>query len=175
MRNIFRKANSQLKMKRGRDIKDNKSFISRLTKGDVLLNGVDDLVTDITEMLNAVFASIFIKFYQGSVFSERVQGGNLPTVDKVWVKNSFRQLVPYKPMTPDGVHLMVVKVFVRLITDPRSQGNWGRLQVPGERHMLHPSLKQSWKSREKLVIFSSGPWKTMQQVPLKLILAWKRS
>lgn len=64
-------------------------------------------------------------------------------------------------MIPDGVHLMGVKIFAKLITDPRSQGNWGRLQVPGERHILHPSLKQSSKSREKLVIFSSGPWKTV--------------
>lgn len=60
-------------MKLGREIKDNKSFICRLTKGNVLLlNGVGDLVRDMTKMLNALFSSAFIKFYQGSVFSERV-------------------------------------------------------------------------------------------------------
>lgn len=69
-------------MKLGRDIKDNKSFISRLTMGDVLLK-VDVIVTDTTEMFNALFASVFIKFYQGFLFSERVQGGHLPRVAKV--------------------------------------------------------------------------------------------
>lgn len=145
-------------MKLVRDIKDNKSFIFMLTKGNVLLlNGADDSVTDITEMLNALFASVFIKFFQGSVFSERIQGGHLPTVDKVCVENSLRQLVPYNPIIPDGVHLMGVKVFARLITNPGSQGNWGRLRVPEERHVLCPSLKQSSKSREKLVIFFFWP------------------
>lgn len=71
-------------MKLGGDIKDNKSFTFMLTKGNILLlKGVDDLVPDITEMLNALFTSIFIKFFHGSVFSERVQGGYLPTVGKV--------------------------------------------------------------------------------------------
>lgn len=51
--------------------------------GDVLLNGVDVIVTDTTEMFNALFASVFIKFYQGFLFSERVQGGHLPRVAKV--------------------------------------------------------------------------------------------
>lgn len=60
-------------MKLGRDIKDNKSFISRLTEGNVLLlNRVDDLVTYMTEMFNSLFASVFTKVYQGSLFSERV-------------------------------------------------------------------------------------------------------
>lgn len=71
-------------MKLGRDAKDNKSFISRLTKGNtLLLNGVDVIVTDMTEMFNVLFASVFIKFYQGFLFSERVQGGHLPKVGKV--------------------------------------------------------------------------------------------
>lgn len=73
VRDIFRKASGQLEMKLGRDSKDNKSFISRLTEGNVLLlNGVDDLVTFMTEMLNSLFASVFTKVYQGSLFSERV-------------------------------------------------------------------------------------------------------
>lgn len=69
VRDIFRKGNGQLEMKFGRDIKDNKSFVSRLTEGTVLLlNEVDDLVTYMTEMLNALFASVFTKVYQGRLY-----------------------------------------------------------------------------------------------------------
>lgn len=46
------------------------------------MNGLDDLVTDKIEVLNALFVSVFTKISQASFFSERVHGGELPTVDE---------------------------------------------------------------------------------------------
>lgn len=43
---------------------------------------MDDLETDKTEMFSTLFASVFTKSSQGSGFSERVQGGQLPAVDE---------------------------------------------------------------------------------------------
>jgi len=76
---------------------------------------MDHLVTDKTEVLNAVFASACTKVSETSFFSERIQGER-PTVDEDLVKDSLKQLVPYKSVITDGVCLLVVEVLARLIT-----------------------------------------------------------
>lgn len=77
---------------------------------------MDDLETDKTEMFSALFASVFTKSSQGSVFSERVQGGQLPAVDEDWAKDSLRHLDPYKSIISYVVDLMAIDVLARLIT-----------------------------------------------------------
>lgn len=52
VRNILRKANPQLEVRLGRDLKGNKSFYQFITSKRL----TKDLVTDKTEVLNALFA-----------------------------------------------------------------------------------------------------------------------
>lgn len=68
--NDVKKAKTWLEMKPGESIKDNKSFWCSISskkkkvkqaKCSLLLNGVDDLVTDNAGILNALFASAFTK------------------------------------------------------------------------------------------------------------------
>jgi len=188
-------AKSHLELNLARDVKDeNKGFFkyissNKYTRENVgpLLNEVGALVregTRKTELLNALFASIFMakasphESQSLEVRQEAWRKDDLPLVEEDCERDHLIKLETHKSMGPDGMHPRVLRELADVIAKPLSiifERSWRTGEVPKDwrKANVTPDFKKGMKKdpgNYSLVSLTSIPGKTVEQVILEVII-----